>query len=436
MNNKVDHLLLFEFIYVEASDILDEKGRPLGESRASDPIKKTTTFEKRQCPYRDSRYMHEKPMNVSPLKFMTKSWMKILEEVAVVRHRYQARYGVSDIKLNDIWFLSGIGLYYPYFQLYKKEDPKQDGEISIVVSSYYKVAIGMFQQFIRLFIGLVQEGHNIADFKADTQFIYDYVDKNNLLVGRAEVCSGPINLIKQIVEEMLGNTLLKKQDAEMEKLLSEEDYQNLIRFVAQLLVVDVVNRVYKDVEGDWYLRLTQLLHENSQSDNPIPVMEQLYEQLKGRRRQDPSAQSIRMDVFYQQVQALVAQLAKGEEVFEDRLQSIIDEKVPTDSGLKKQVMNRCIAQAQTTGNPLSQSQMLVLYQFVEMAMEYMEREKAMLEVVTQAEANLWECLGHENPQREAKRKHLLDYNNYYFADAFEQVFGLLESAPTPDLHQA
>lgn len=414
--------LLFEFIYVEASNILDEKERPLGESRASDDVKSRTSFEKKQCPYRDSRHQHVKPMNVSPLKLMTRCWVDILDEVSFIRELYLKKFDRSEVCLDDIWFLSGIGLYYPYFQMYKKEGRINSGEISIVVSSFYKVAIGMFQQFFGMFSLVIQDGKTIVDHKTDTEDIYGYVDDNGFLIGAAEVCAGPINLIKQIVDEMLGTNGPRATTEKYKPLLPEEEYDQLIDFTNHLLTIDLINRIYKETESYLFAKLGDILLENENAARPVKLLLEIQAKLKARRSYDSSIDYVKGGPFYEEVEKLVNKISKADEEVMDHLRVMIQEGTTVDSEKVQKTLAKWLEVAGDKGEEILQSDLLTIYRFVEVALDYQNREAAFVKILKRKEKQLRLALGHSEEPFDYDRRYIMDYNNYYFSEVFELFF--------------
>jgi hypothetical protein len=181
-------------------EYLDVAGRPVGEGRAV-AFQQVQT-EMQSCPYPGSRYHHAKPMNVTALRQIMPVWDQIVTMLAWLSQRYRARHKKEITTYDDLSLVVSAGVFLVDFLALRRHRPLRSREIPVLISGLYKVCLG-FQ--LATFLGSMQE--RAADEKAPARLpgsagFYADLEAHELLIGEAEVCSGPAALIMQAYDAM------------------------------------------------------------------------------------------------------------------------------------------------------------------------------------------------------------------------------------------
>ncbi|NTF98075.1 hypothetical protein [Rhizobium rhizogenes] len=187
-NFALSNAILRSFLPMEA---IDENGRTLLEGRSL--LHKPAANDYQVCPFPDTRYQHSKPMNIGALKYLTAhnskaiSYFRTLsskvDELAYTNIptqsvKHLARLGHVALKAPQIWLLNG----------YLRSDQER---VPVEVAIAAKLAQGL--------IDLSSSSTQTKSPQLDTltgENLYQYLDANKMLIGRAEVCAGPPNIIR------------------------------------------------------------------------------------------------------------------------------------------------------------------------------------------------------------------------------------------------
>jgi hypothetical protein len=167
---------------------LDTVGRPVGEGRSS--VFQDVPTEMRTCPYPGSRYHHEKPMNASAIQRMP-PWPQLLALMTWLSHRHRQRYGVGVTNSDDLARITSAGILLVDYLALRRENPIQSGEVPLLVSGIYKVCLGY--QLAYLPQRFAEEGARVA--LPDADGFLKYLEGDGVLIGEAEVCSCPPDMI-------------------------------------------------------------------------------------------------------------------------------------------------------------------------------------------------------------------------------------------------
>jgi hypothetical protein len=184
-------------------EYLDVAGRPVGEGRSA--AFEHVQTEMQSCPYAGSRYHHAKPMNVSALRQIVPIWEDIVTMLAWLSQRYRRRNRKELATFEDLALVTSAGVFLTDFLALRERTPLGSGDFPVLISGLYKVCLG-FQ--LAAFLGSMQE--RFAPEAApsglpNAEVFYAYLEDHELLIGEAEVCSGPPAMIMQAYDAMLGN---------------------------------------------------------------------------------------------------------------------------------------------------------------------------------------------------------------------------------------
>ncbi len=174
---------------------LDTAGRPVGEGRSSVFLEVET--EMRVCPYAGSRHQHEKPMNASAIRGMPPR-PELLAMMTWLSHRHRQRYGVDVTNSNDLARITSAGIMLVDYLALRRENPVESRAVPLLVSGVYKVCLG-YQ------LAYLPERFAEDDVPAelpDSAGFLEYLEAAELLIGEAEVCSCPPEMILQSYKAM------------------------------------------------------------------------------------------------------------------------------------------------------------------------------------------------------------------------------------------
>ena len=172
---------------------LDAAGRPVGEGRSA--VFHEVETEMRTCPYPGSRYQHRKPMNASAIQGMP-PWPQLLAIMTWLGHRHRKRYGTGVTNSDDLARITSAGIMLVDYLALRRENPVGSGEVPLLVSGVYKVCLGY--QLAYLPERFAEAGAPVE--LPDAEGFLEYLEAAGLLIGEAEVCSCPPDMILRSFE--------------------------------------------------------------------------------------------------------------------------------------------------------------------------------------------------------------------------------------------
>jgi hypothetical protein len=183
----------------------DAGGRPLGEQNAPPEAREGVPFELRQCTYPDSRYKHERPMNLSGLKEVSQCWGDIINSIHMMREGYLKQSRASELNIIHLWKLSRTMAGLPSYLTNRRDHPFRTGEIPTAVAAMYKVVLGFSLTMDSLLIQGVLAGFKL-DMTVTPEMLIHVIESNGLFVSPHGVCSGPMPMVREMLSIVLyGN---------------------------------------------------------------------------------------------------------------------------------------------------------------------------------------------------------------------------------------
>jgi hypothetical protein len=183
----------------------DDGGRPLGEQNAPPEAREGVPFELRQCTYPDSRYKHERPMNLSGLKEVSPCWGDIINSIHLLREGYLKHSGASGLNIIHLWRLSRTMAGLPGYLTNRRDHPFRTGEIPTAVAAMYKVVLGFSLTMDSLLIQGVLAGFKL-DMTVTPEMLIHVIESNGLFISPHGVCSGPMPMVREMLSTVLyGN---------------------------------------------------------------------------------------------------------------------------------------------------------------------------------------------------------------------------------------
>jgi hypothetical protein len=178
--------------------VRDTDGRPLGESAIPEGLGGVPT-EWKACPYGGSRRLPQKPMNVSALHQVTANWKEVCGLLAELRTQFGRWESTAEaLSLTQLWRFGTTVVNIPHYLLNRASRPLSSGGVPVVVAALFKIAAGLFQVAEHMAVSASARG-DTGDDAVDADVFIAYAERHRLFEGRHGVCSGPPNLIAQVV---------------------------------------------------------------------------------------------------------------------------------------------------------------------------------------------------------------------------------------------
>jgi hypothetical protein len=249
----------------------DATGRPVGEGRSA--AFQDLRTEMRTCPYAGSRYHHAKPMNFTALQQMP-AWPQILEMLAWLSRRSQARYGSGILNSNDLARVTGAGVFLADFLALRRRNLLVSGQIPVTLSGLYKVCLG-FQ--------LAYMGERYVKDAAPTELpdadgFLAYVEETELLIGDTEVCAGSPSMIIQAYEAIVGGRATGIEQPPDSYATLEIDWNEFDTFAEH------AGELWRELVV-YALRTWAFVPQLSDTRLPSDIQERLNERLRGHATQ-------------------------------------------------------------------------------------------------------------------------------------------------------
>ena len=189
---------------LHVNNFRDADGRTVGERSADQLLRESIPTTLKQCPYPGSRHQHAKPMNVSALKQITRTWEDVLSAVCLIRDRFLSARGQERLeRAADCHALGETIAALPSYLVYRPSAPVPDGALDPTVSALYKVIIGItgvYEAFVsnELLFGGAADEHDLAR----PEDVANIVEVGGFLIGNEEVCAGSSRQISDAIAAM------------------------------------------------------------------------------------------------------------------------------------------------------------------------------------------------------------------------------------------
>lgn len=256
----------------------DDEDRPLGENKAPFEYKKDVAMQQSVCQYSDSRYMHYKPMNVSALKQVTKHWPSVINSFNFARKFYllensTKQENTTQITLLDLYKITLTGYIAPSYLIYHSESLFADGKIPASIAVIYKASAGLVSVVQLMLLKGIVTGSYHKDTIVDPEMVFSFADNEGLFIGAQEVCAGPPNMIKELLEAIIyGKT---NEHSSIEQYVT--DFKQFSYYVTQagkVLLLDFLFPIffYFSLPITTLTNIFKILRINtSHQENSLPV---------------------------------------------------------------------------------------------------------------------------------------------------------------------
>lgn len=199
-------------IFRVAHIYLDAEKRQVGEANVfPKPLRLDVPTEWRTCHHPGSRYMDEKPMNVTALKSIRAQWPQITGALAKIREAYLQRYPTAKDgwTVGSVEALATLVLAVTTYQFMRPGKRVQNGELHPALSSMFRVTDGLrLVTHQMIFIPFGEP--TVSPYKPlSTQEVFDYAERNFSFTDEYGVCAGPKNMIEEFLNVLVNGAIGK-----------------------------------------------------------------------------------------------------------------------------------------------------------------------------------------------------------------------------------
>lgn len=185
---------------------LDAEGRQVGESNVfPSPLRLDIATDWITCPHAGSRYMSDRPMNVTALKSMRAQWQQIMAALLEIRQAYLKRYPKAKERMTvgDVERLCALVLAVPTYMLMRNHEPVNNGELHPALSSMFRVTDGLRMTMHQmLFVPGVEANLQAEDVITSAE-TYAYAERNYTFHSPHGVCAGPQAMIEEFMRVVI-----------------------------------------------------------------------------------------------------------------------------------------------------------------------------------------------------------------------------------------
>ncbi len=182
---------------------VDTENRQVGEANVfPKPLRLDVPTSWRTCLHAGSRFMDEKPMNVTALKSIRQHWQAGMVALSQIRSAFIKRfphvqYGWT---VGDLERLSSLVLAVPAFLLMRSVNRIPNGELDPVLSTIFRVTDGVRMTMHDMLFIHALEPTTPPDAPMTSTALYDYAERNFVFHSEYGVCAGP----KAMIDEFLA----------------------------------------------------------------------------------------------------------------------------------------------------------------------------------------------------------------------------------------
>ena len=200
---EIGHLELIMPIFRVAHIALDADGRQVGEANVFPrALRLDVPTEWLTCIYPGTRYLADRPMNVTALKSMRAYWPEMMAALHRIRAAFLQRFpsAAGRMTVGDIERLATLVLAIPTYQLMRCDRPVANGELHPALSSLFRVTDGLRMVMHQMLFVPIGEPTLSPHAPITSAEIHDYAERNYSFHSETGVCAGP----KIMVQEFLG----------------------------------------------------------------------------------------------------------------------------------------------------------------------------------------------------------------------------------------
>ena len=218
-------------IFRVAHIAIDSEGRQVGEANVfPKPLRLDVPTEWRRCPYPGSRYLDERPMNITALKSMRVYWPQIMVALLHIRNSYLKRYPSAQ----QVWTVGGLEalstlvLAVPTYLLMRHQKRVPNGELHPALSSMFRITDGLRLTLHQMIFVPFAEPTLAVSTPITGAEIYEYSERNYSFSSDHGVCAGPKAMIEEFFNVLVDGVPIKDAtsvvlDAQVQTALDDLD---------------------------------------------------------------------------------------------------------------------------------------------------------------------------------------------------------------------
>ncbi len=202
---ELGYLELIIPVFRVAHIALDADGRQVGEANVFPRalrVERPTNWL--TCAYPGTRYMNERPMNVTALKAMRLHWKQMMATLLRIRAAFLTRFpdARAGWTVGRVERLATLVLAVPTYQLVKA-NPISNGTLHPALSSLFRVTDGLRMTMHQMLFVPIGEPTMSPDAPLTSDQIFDYAERNYSFHSETGVCGGPRHMIQQFMRVLL-----------------------------------------------------------------------------------------------------------------------------------------------------------------------------------------------------------------------------------------
>jgi hypothetical protein len=237
----------------------DAEGRPIREGRTPPELLAEGEIEYRQCPYPGSRFMNERPMNMSALRQTSAHWDEVLDAMALLRTAYSDARGGYRSDVMDIWRVGQLGSALPWFYILRLGTA-----CPAYAAALSKATLGVGIWGHRMLVQMMVEGDATLPFTS--QRMLDTAEQTLTLLAEHEVCAASDKMMLRFFDVFTAASAQVTGAGEVARLLESRD--ELLRFGAHYIA-------FKQWIWMYWLARRQLYADLASALGPPPEMAEL-----------------------------------------------------------------------------------------------------------------------------------------------------------------
>lgn len=227
-------------LLADVNDVLDEQGRPIGEIRASESVRREIKSEYVLCPYSGSRSHTPHLMNVSALDQVTSNWPSVLGILQYVRKAYVRKAYVADsaseLPLIELARIAAAVLSVPAYVLYSEPCSLPSRSVPAPFAAAHKMCAGLFGLCKNRLLSEVAAGKPYEEVTESAHSLYRFAEESAALLSRTgiEACAGPPVLMNDALSLLVAGSCRSAIDTGLaESLINSQE--SLIEYAAAVI---------------------------------------------------------------------------------------------------------------------------------------------------------------------------------------------------------
>jgi hypothetical protein len=192
-----------QILLADVNDAIDDSGRPLGEIRAAECVRRNVTTKYARCGYGGSRARAGRLINLSALDQVNTDWPSVLGLLCYIRSGCISP-NCTNPSLIEVARTAAICLTVPAYLKFRESST---GVIPSFVSAFHKMSAGLFGICKNRIIDRVSRGCAFATITETPVSLYRYAEDSGAFLSRTgfEACAAPpIMIVRALRALVLG----------------------------------------------------------------------------------------------------------------------------------------------------------------------------------------------------------------------------------------